>query len=285
MPLELYEDAYGDPRNAQALAAAADLAYLPEAQGAERFRQELGLDAKLISVGNTQAYVASNPNHLVVAFRGSEAPTSLDGFKDWFLTDAVNLLIVPEGRFGTDFAAAGVGCRFHRGFTGALEAIWEPLFAAVDAERKKADRPFWVTGHSLGGALAILGAWLFQRRSVGVHQVYTFGAPMIGNADTAAAFDRTFPNKVFRYVNSDDPVPKLPTVSLLVNDYGHCLTEVTLGAAVGGAAELFQQLAGKAADGLIRGAFVDEVWGVLKGRINAHLMDLYRSRIGEKLQG
>src|SRR5262249_54928200 len=98
MPLKLIEDALGDPRNAAALALASDLAYLPESEGAAAFRDQLGMEARLISVGNTQVYIAANDDHIVAAFRGTEAPTSIDGLKDWLLTDAANLLIVPEGR-------------------------------------------------------------------------------------------------------------------------------------------------------------------------------------------
>src|SRR4029079_17001279 len=126
MSLELIEDAKGDSANGQFLALAADLAYLSPAEGAEAFRSKLGLDARLFSVGNTQASVATNDNHIIVAFRGTEAPTSLEGLKDWLLTDAANLLIQPEGDLGTDFAAAGVGARWHHGFMKALAAIWDP---------------------------------------------------------------------------------------------------------------------------------------------------------------
>ena len=80
-------------------------------------------------MSNTQVYVAQNDKVLVVAFRGSQAPNTLDGLKDWLLTNANNYLILPEGQIGTDFAAAGVGARFHRGFMEALHVIWEPLLA------------------------------------------------------------------------------------------------------------------------------------------------------------
>src|SRR5262249_7209689 len=178
--------------NAEALALASDHACLPEAEGAAAFRSGLGLDARLISVGNTQAYVGENDAAVVVAFRGTETPTSLDGLKDWLLTDAVNLLIVPEGQLGTDFAAAGVGARFHMGFMPALASVPGPLAEAVDAAQKKKERPLWLAGHSLGGALAQLAAWRFSRNFVDVHQVYTFGGPMVGNEAATKAFDRAF---------------------------------------------------------------------------------------------
>src|SRR5215470_9532522 len=121
MPLELVVGA--DPRNAVFLATAADLAYMPETEGRAAFQEKLGMDGRLISVSNTQVYVVGNDKHLVAAFRGSESPTSIDGLKDWLLTNAVNFLIVPEGRIGTDFAAAGVRAKFHQGFIRALGDI------------------------------------------------------------------------------------------------------------------------------------------------------------------
>jgi hypothetical protein len=278
MPLELIEDALGDPRNAEALAVASDLAYLPQSEGAAAFREKLGLEARLISVSNTQVYVATNADNVVLAFRGTEAPTSIDGLKDWLLTDAANLLIVPEGRLGTDLAAAGVGARFHQGFVTALADVWEPVWDSVQAERKKEDRPLWVTGHSLGGALALLAAWMLRRKFVGVHQVYTYGGPMVGNADVTKAFDKEFPDKIFRYVNAPDPVPKLPTISLLANDYGHCLKEVGLGAAA--AAESFKELAAKAASGVLHAALIDDLWTYIKGRVGAHAVSSYMELIG-----
>ena len=65
----------------------------------------------------------------------------------------MNLLVVPEGRLGHDLSAAGVGAKFHKGFVDAIAEIWEPLRDDVEARMKKADRPLWITGHSLVGAI------------------------------------------------------------------------------------------------------------------------------------
>ena len=80
------------------MAKAAELAYLPEDLGKAEFAAQLGLNARLISVDNTQAYIAQNADHIVVAFCGTELPISFEGLKDRLLTDAVNLLIMPTGR-------------------------------------------------------------------------------------------------------------------------------------------------------------------------------------------
>src|SRR5262249_30503629 len=96
MPLDLNDTDAAVYNNALFLAWASDLAYLEGGKGREEFQRALGLDATFFSVGNTQAYVAHDANHIVLAFRGTEAPTSLEGFKDWLLTDANNFLILPE---------------------------------------------------------------------------------------------------------------------------------------------------------------------------------------------
>jgi len=243
--------------------------------------------AKLISVDNTQVYVAENDQAIVVAFRGSEAPTTLDGLKDWLLTNANNYLILPEGRSGTDFAAAGVGARFHRGFLDALEMIWAPLLAAVDQAVKAKERPLWVTGHSLGGALALLAAWRLQRNFLAVHEIITFGAPMIGNDAASKAFEQEFSGKIYRYVDLEDLVPHLPSVSLLANAYTHCLNEVSLSAAqvaLAAASELesLKQGAGDAAQGVMDAAMVDQVWGLVKTRIASHMIATYQARVEAK---
>jgi len=269
MPLELVDAPPGDFRLARFFAKAVDHAYLNEPDGATCFKEDLGLDAKLISVGNTQVYVGTNDANIVTAFRGSESPTSIDGLKDWLLTNANNLLVIPEGQEGTDFAAAGVGARFHRGFMQALQSVWDPFVAAVDAAYSAKERRIWVCGHSLGGALALMAAWRLERQALPVHQVYTFGAPMIGNKAAAAAFDKQFQGRIFRVVNVKDLVPKLPTISLTSNSYDHCLNEVALGE---GSAQIPTELAA--------GEQIDEaakpgIWNFVLGNVSAHFMGNY----------
>ena len=217
---------------------------------------------------------------MVVAFRGSQAPTTLDGLKDWLLTNADNYLVIPEGRIGTDFAAAGVGARFHRGFMEALHEIWEPLLAAITEAVEASDRPLWITGHSLGGALALLAAWRLQRNFITVHEIVTFGAPMIGNLAAAQAFEQEFVGKIFRYVNLEDPVPLLPSMSLVANSYAHCPSEVSLAAAqaVASAVDALQQATGSIMDQIIDATQIDRLWNVVQSRVTAHFIDHYQER-------
>ena len=273
----LREEPLGNLDSARFLCEASALAYLAAPEGARAFREKLGLEARLFSVDNTQAWLGTDAGNVVVAFRGTESPTTLDGLKDILLTDALNLLVVPEGRLGHDLSAAGVAARFHKGFVHAIAEIWEPLVAAVEAELKARDRPLWITGHSLGGALALLAAWLFRRRFVPVHEVCTFGAPMIGNRAACAAFDREFAGRIFRYVNGRDPVPKLPTMSLVANEFLHVKEERLLGTdPMTGIADAVGAEAAKAAGGLLSGSVVDEAWGHLNAEVASHFLDRYR---------
>jgi hypothetical protein len=62
--------------------------------------------------------------------------------------------------------------------------------------------PVLYTGHSLGGALALLAASAGRPGAV-----YAFGSPRTGDATFAAGLD---PSRVFNVVNGRDLVPSLP---------------------------------------------------------------------------
>jgi hypothetical protein len=101
---------------------------------------------------------------------------------------------------------------------------------------------------------------------------------MIGNAAASEAFDQAFPDKVYRYVNVPDPVPKLPTMSLVANDYCHCQKEIALDDG-SGSFELARAFAGQAAESLFSTAIITEVWAAIQARVAAHGLDHYRKLI------
>ena len=93
--------------------------------------------------GTDKVYVAQDDRSVVVAFRGSESPTTLDGFKDWLLTNANNYLILPTGRAGTDFAAAGVGAHEVRTLLAAIAAGNRPMEIIVYEPVRE-----WIVAHN-----------------------------------------------------------------------------------------------------------------------------------------
>lgn len=87
----------------------------------------------------------------------------------------------------------------HRGFLRAIDSIWPSLQDALAAH---VHLPLFISGHSLGGALAVLaGARLTPRA------VYTFGCPRVGNAAYAATLQHL---PVYRVVHGADGVTRVP---------------------------------------------------------------------------
>jgi triacylglycerol lipase len=89
--------------------------------------------------------------------------------------------------------------------------VREELLAAIAGTEC---RQLWLTGHSLGGALAMLAAnELFSRAERGaapIAGVYTFGQPRVGNAGFRDAYDTLLKGRTFRIVHGDDVVPRIP---------------------------------------------------------------------------
>jgi hypothetical protein len=70
-------------------------------------------------------------------------------------------------------------------------------------------RKLWVTGHSLGGALAVIAAAEFE----GVFPVtglHTFGQPRVGFSAFRDFMNAHYAGRFFRFVNDDDIVPRVP---------------------------------------------------------------------------
>ncbi|MEA2758090.1 MAG: triacylglycerol lipase [Methylobacteriaceae bacterium] len=67
--------------------------------------------------------------------------------------------------------------------------------------------PIFVTGHSLGGALAAVAALELTKAGAPVMAVYTFGMQRPGNAQFKSAYDGRLGATTYRLVHGDDIVP------------------------------------------------------------------------------
>lgn len=149
---------------------------------------------------------------IVVAFRGSE------NFGQAF-AQFVEVLAVPKIKF----LDGEVQSYWKQGF----EALWQCMKAEVKAlVSENPSYQLWVTGHSLGGAMASLAsAWLSYNNFAARKNIisYTFGMPRVGNYDYAYHHDKLV-NNSWRVVNYDDAVPHFPSVasvSILNGPYHH----------------------------------------------------------------
>nr|WP_030611037.1 lipase family protein [Streptomyces achromogenes] len=186
------------------LALASDLAYKDEATVEARAR-EWGFDTVRhhetrftppFPLQDTQAYTMAGDDMIVTAFRGTE-PRQI---KDW-LSDATT-----PPRQGP----AGTG-HVHDGFGEALESIW-PDVKSTHAELRTNGQTVWFTGHSLGGALAMLaGARMYlEEPRLAADGVYTYGQPRTCDAALARAYNKGYRDRMYRFVNNNDIVPQMP---------------------------------------------------------------------------
>src|SRR5262249_17248915 len=161
----------------------------------------------------TLAFVGSDAQNVVVAFRGTQDPRTLDGVRNWLLNASIWLTEAGHLPGAGNFQEVGAGARFHRGFLAALLGLWDQfgdfLVQEPGAGAGRPQKRLWVTGHSLGGALATLAAWRCPRRNLDVYRTYTYAAPMIGNQAVADRFNAEFGNNLVRFVEPLDPVPLL----------------------------------------------------------------------------
>jgi triacylglycerol lipase len=149
---------------------------------------------------DTQAYVAVRDDATIVAFRGTE-PTNVRDFATDF--DARQI------PFETKFQISGWG-RIHEGWADGVAVVLGKVAEALNTH-DDGTRSLWITGHSLGGALAMVtAAFLTNMQNHRLAGVYTFGQPRVGDREFRARYDQALGAITFRCVNDRDLVPHLP---------------------------------------------------------------------------
>jgi hypothetical protein len=79
-------------------------------------------------------------------------------------------------------------------------------------EFRTQNQTLWFTGHSLGGALAMLaGAKMyFEAPRLLADGIYTFGQPRTCDRLLAGAHNKAFTSRTYRFVNNNDIVAQVP---------------------------------------------------------------------------
>ncbi|MEN9867737.1 MAG: hypothetical protein RL748_3327 [Pseudomonadota bacterium] len=153
---------------------------------------------------DTQAFVGVRENEIVIAFRGTEPTNGTD-----FATD-FNARLIP---FEERFPFPGWGS-IHQGWGDGVTAVWQQIIEAVNNANllNPHQKPrIWLTGHSLGGALAVvMAAVLASVSQHAVAGVYTYGQPRVGDPSFVTSYQNKLGNITFRHVNDRDIVPHVP---------------------------------------------------------------------------
>jgi hypothetical protein len=181
--------------NAWWLAEASTLVYSNPSYAWQRLRQAGFDQVRFIERAGTFCFIAANKRFAILAFRGSEIWRREEHF------DVERILADLKTNIDIRLSDWPTGGRVHSGFKTALEEVWYVLRQEI-ARLQRHDVKIWLTGHSLGAALATLAA----DRLPDVQGLYTFGSPRVGDKD----FQAHFRVPAYRVVNGDDIVPTVP---------------------------------------------------------------------------
>ncbi len=191
--------AYSD-RTAWLMAEMSKLAYTKFEDSEEKMNElKASLQIAGFNLGDTfngangtQAFLAirEQDKMAVLAFRGTEKTSWYDIKADI------------DARFYMD----SEGTMIHNGFYLAFQSVEQEIRDKVLPFKGYA---LYVTGHSLGGALALIATRALN--SDNLSSCYTFGSPKVGNVE----FADIIKPPIYRVVNSFDPVPCLPDTYLI----------------------------------------------------------------------
>lgn len=177
-----------DDANAWWLAELSRLVY--KAPTRKEYLDKAGLE-ELLEEENPHSMVvrAKNGSWAAVVFRGTEE------WHDWVLNADF------------PFAEWNPGS-VHEGF----ETAWKGMWSKIEESIKDLHCPLFITGHSLGAAVATLAASKHPPRAA-----YTYGSPLVGNGEFAESFAHS---PLYRVVNHLDCVTHVP-LKLTLFPYHH----------------------------------------------------------------
>ena len=184
-----------DIQNAFACALASKAAY----QSPELIGHQIGEEWKVPNVlpfhfSNVRGFIAASKDYNIISFLGSERD-----YEIW--QENIDTSFI-EGPFNQ-------GDRVHKGFNKGIEQVIKNIESKM-INIGNENAPTFLTGHSLGGAIAnLVAAYLFNTNWP-IHSVYTFGAPRVGCRNFRAIYNKLDNGRSFRIVNRHDIVSRIP---------------------------------------------------------------------------
>jgi hypothetical protein len=175
-----------DLTTAQLCSALAELAYKDNiADTTEKFNKLGFQHIQFFDHAASQAYAVHNEKEIYIIYRGTEMTELKDSLRNGMF-------------WPTDGQKQG---NVHAGFAAATDQIWPDIQKHIRHEilLYSMQNNVTFTGHSLGGAMAIISA----ARSDYISQVYTFGSPRTGNAE----YCKNIKSRVYRITNRHDIIP------------------------------------------------------------------------------
>lgn len=174
---------------------------------------------------DTHALIIDGADRIVIAFKGTTSSKNLKTDINMFYSKANQLLPTnlgdTEENIEDDKKAKENDIlrthhwrrsKIHKGFAVAYSAVASRLLIVLKRLQDERHRPVFITGHSLGGALAtICSLDLYLRLNLHHKEIFvsTFGAPRVGNKNFQMIYNDCVPIH-WRIVVGPDVVAKLP---------------------------------------------------------------------------
>ena len=159
-------------------------------------------NSEFIDIDGAQCYILWDEEDMIIAFRGTEPKQMSDVKADLNALQTKGFLNKGD---------------VHSGFRGEVDKVWDTLKPLV---LQKGSTTVYVTGHSLGGAMATICSKRLQDIKPNV-VLYTYGSPRVGDR----RWVKTLQVPHYRYQNNNDVVCRVP---FWIMGYRHHGTNVYL---------------------------------------------------------
>ena len=151
---------------------------------------------RFIDNDGAQGYVASNDEEVIISCRGTQPSQPNDLLAD--------LDVIPK-RHGPGWV--------HEGFRREARKLLYDIMVWV---RNNKNKKIYITGHSLGAAMALYITQELEFAGHDTTKLFTFGQPRLGNA----VYINSIKTEHYRFVNCNDMVTHVPPQIMLFKHHG-----------------------------------------------------------------
>jgi hypothetical protein len=163
----------------------------------------------VLPIASTHAFVAAGRGATFITFAGTDPVVLANWISD----------------FDTRLTSMGLAQGYAEAASIVLDRLKEVLAKSSNAEQR-----LFLSGHSLGGALAVVAASrLTSNAPIPVDAVYTFGMPRPGSGEFARDYNTSLGMRTYRLVHGGDLVPTVAPSEMGFRHVGRYLRCVRLG--------------------------------------------------------
>ena len=157
-----------------------------------------------------RGYVAVHDNFVAIAFRGTQTPND-------YLSNA----FFNQTEFDEDLSIKNA--KIHNGMAGVYRSVLSELLSAVKSTSK--DKPIFIFGHSLGGALGILFGYKLSIEGYNIRNILVAGTPKIGNQAIVDKIDELLGQKITHIGHHSDITPMVPPTKEASQNFSRIISD------------------------------------------------------------